>query len=86
MKITLKVYFLFGSGTQGKGKLKRGYIRENNFLSGTEENTTFFRDREGIFANMLAHQFAIFWTKFGYYYNYYVTIWINKFELSLENI
>jgi hypothetical protein len=47
MKITLKVYFLFGSGTQGKGKLKRGYIRENNFLSGTEENTTFLETEKG---------------------------------------
>jgi hypothetical protein len=36
--------------------------------------------------NMLPHQFVNFLTKFGYYYNYYVVIWRNKFELSLEDI
>jgi hypothetical protein len=36
--------------------------------------------------NMFPHQFVNFLTKFRYYYNYYVAIWRNKFELSLEDI
>jgi hypothetical protein len=36
--------------------------------------------------NMLPHQFVTFLTKFGYYYNYHVVIWINNFELLLEDI
>jgi hypothetical protein len=35
---------------------------------------------------MLPHQFLNFLTKFGCYYNYYVVILRNKFELSLEDI
>jgi hypothetical protein len=34
---------------------------------------------------MLPHQFVIF-TTFRYYYNYYVVILRNKFELYLEDI
>jgi hypothetical protein len=33
--------------------------------------------------NMLPHQFVILLTTFGYYY---IVIWKNKFELSLEDI
>jgi hypothetical protein len=36
--------------------------------------------------NMLPHQFVHFLIKYGYYYNYYVVIWWNKFEFSLEGI
>jgi hypothetical protein len=35
MKITFKVCFLLGSGTQKRRELKRGYIREKNFSSDT---------------------------------------------------
>jgi hypothetical protein len=48
MKITFKVCFLLESGTQGKEKLKRGYIREKNFFSNTEENSIFPNGTEGI--------------------------------------
>jgi hypothetical protein len=51
MKITFKVCFLLGSGTQGKGKLKRGHIREKNFSNGTKENTIFFNGTEGILSS-----------------------------------
>jgi hypothetical protein len=36
--------------------------------------------------NMVPHEFVNRLTKFGYYYNYYVVIWRNKFELFLEDI
>jgi hypothetical protein len=39
-----------------------------------------------LWKNMFPHQFVHFFTKHGYYYNYYVVIWWNKFELSLEDI
>jgi hypothetical protein len=54
MKITFKVCFLLGNGTQGKGKLKRGYIREKNFSSGTEENTIFLVAQKGFPQNPLS--------------------------------
>jgi hypothetical protein len=41
MRITFKVCFLLGSGTQGKGKLKWDYIRKKNFFNDTEENSIF---------------------------------------------
>jgi hypothetical protein len=47
MKITFKIYFLLGTDTQGKGKLKRGHIREKNFFSSTEKNTIFSVAQKG---------------------------------------
>jgi hypothetical protein len=48
MKITFKVCFILGTGTQEKGKLKRGHIREKNFSSGIEAILIFFSSTEGI--------------------------------------
>jgi hypothetical protein len=47
MEITFKVCFLLVSGTQGKGKFKRGHIRENNFSSDIEENSIFLVAQKG---------------------------------------
>jgi hypothetical protein len=48
MKITFKVCFILGTGTQENGKLKRGHIREKNFSSGIEAILIFFSSTEGI--------------------------------------
>jgi hypothetical protein len=47
IKITFKVYFLLRSGTQGKEKLKREYIRKNYFFNGTKENAIFLGAQKG---------------------------------------
>jgi hypothetical protein len=53
-------------------------------LSNCEQGMVIFFYTNLMDKNMLPQQFIKILTTFGYYYNYCVVIWRNKFEWSLE--